>query len=403
MPAGQGNDEETFAAAVELGCPPGPAGDGELSRDLAIVAMLRAGGAAVAPTAEERARSRAAVLARLSAASDPSDHLAARDDARPSAVATAVLPAADGEPADELADARRRRRGRHAMPAEPADLPARRRHTSFSTRLVSSAAAAVLATALLGAGGVLASSGALPGDALYPVKRVAETASLAMTWDDTARGHRHLQLASTRIDEVEQLLAENPETGVEPQVYSTALHDFETEAGEGSRLLLASPDDQRDRTRAALESWAADQADRLAALRGSLPGPAASEAGGSLERLAQLVGPDPLDPAAHCPDPAVPCAPASAPGEVGATATDPTGAGPSTAPSGEPGRGTQPSGTGEPGLLPQVLPGPVGDVLSPDEPSTTTPTDRPQDGSGDGPPPLEVPPLLPGLPGVTVG
>ncbi|HZG92973.1 MAG TPA: DUF5667 domain-containing protein [Pseudonocardia sp.] len=439
MPAGQGNDEESFAAAVDRGLPPVSTGDVELE----LVARLTSMRTEYAPLPEERDRARAAAMARFAAVlGEPTGTvgppLLAGSD---TALLPDPVPADPGPepapPTDELGARRAQRGGRHAMPAEPG-APVRRR-SPLGARVVTAAAAAVLATGVLGGAGVLASGSALPGDGLYPVKRVAESAGLAMTFDDSARARRHLELAGTRIDEVEQLLAEDPGTGTDPEVFRTALHDFDEQADQGSRLLLAAEDAPREQVLNDLQEWAAGQAERLAALRQTLPGPAAADAGGSLQRLEQLVGPGAFDLPVSCAAASpgtlgtedCPVEPGAAgPGAPGAG----TGTGPGELPQGSPTRAGQapgapaPSGRSgppvgppsgppvaprpaepepEPGLLPRVLPGdPLGGVLGGSDGSgdRSAPADG---GSRDEPsgglPPVEVPPLLPGLPGVSIG
>jgi Domain of unknown function (DUF5667) len=419
MPAGQGNDEETFASAVERGVHPGFAGHVELGRDLEIVALLRSGGAELGPRPDERARARAQILARLAAPDDPADRgprtvLTLDEPVAPSP--TALLPADPPPAVDELGSRRARRSGRHQMPAGSTD----RRRPLIGGRIVMVAAAAVLGTAVVGGGGVLASRDALPGDSLYGVKRAAESADLAMTWDDADRGRKHLDLASTRVDEMEQLVADHPQAAQDPEVYSTALHDFDSEADQGSQLLLASTDAPRDQTEADLQSWASGQAERLATLRPSLPGPAASDAADSLDRLDQLTGPDPLEGRSACVDGT--CA-----GDPSATGTPQSGSPSTTGDPTEAGRATG-TGTGtgstgqsgttghqqggqqekQPGLLPDVLPNnPLGGIVggSGDQPQTSSPNSSGKSGggSGGGLPPIEVPPLLPGVGGVSIG
>ncbi|MCO1656775.1 DUF5667 domain-containing protein [Pseudonocardia humida] len=435
MPAG---DEEIFATAVDRGTHPAFAGDVELARDLELVALLQAGGPELAPQPDERARARAAVFARLAAAEDPSDHAEVpgtepvRSGGPPqgTALLEAVVDEPEPEPApepiDELARLRRTRGARrHAMPSRRADAETRR--PPIGGRIVVVAAAAVLGTAVLGGAGVLASRNALPGDGLYPVKRVAESAGLAMTFDETERGRRHLDLASTRIGEVEQLLAQDG-AEMDPEVFRSGLQEFDTEADEGYRLLL-SAEESRAAAEAEWQAWAADQAARLAALRGDLPAPAATGAAGSLERLEQLSGPGTLDGA--CGDGACTDATTDAglPGTAatGTAPTDPAQAGRTGAPptgqsgsGGGSGQGGQ-QGGGQDSLLPGLLPedplggvvggsgdqgpagsGPSGSSSSDDEQGGSDDSDDPG-GSDGGLPPVEVPPLLPGLPGVSIG
>jgi hypothetical protein len=60
----------------------------------------------------------------------------------------------------------------------------------------------VLALLLMGAGTVGASSGSLPGDALYPVKTAAEKVQAFFTFGEEARAEFHAMLAERRINEI---------------------------------------------------------------------------------------------------------------------------------------------------------------------------------------------------------
>jgi hypothetical protein len=454
MPAGQGNDRESngseiFAAAVDRGTHPAFAGDVELARDLELVALLQASGPELAPRPDERARARAAMFARLTAAQDPSDHVDVPgagpvdrpqpDRGRPGATAllevtevvTEPEPVADGagSEVDELAVLRRGRRSRHAMPARRRSADDAARRPPLGGRIVLVAAAAVLGSAVLGGTGILASRNALPGDGLYQVKRVAESAGLAMTFDDTERARRHLELASTRVDEVEQLLAAEG-AGMDPEVFSSGLQDFDSEAEQGHRLLLTAQEQSRAQAEAEWQAWAAGQAARIATLRGDLPGPAATHADGSLERLEQLAGPGAPDGSGACDattgagctgataESGIPTTGADTTGTVDPTQTDRT---PSTGRSGSGGgasdAGQQDDGPAE--LLPGPLPKtPLDGVLdgsgeqgpsrsgssgSDDGGSDDDGGDSGSIGSGAGLPPVEVPPLVPGLSGVSIG
>jgi hypothetical protein len=234
-----------------------------------------------------------------------------------------------------------------------------------------------------------------------------------MTWDDTERGRRHLDQASTRIDEMEQLVERDPAAARDPELYRSTLQDFDSEADQGRELLLNSPDLPREQAQADLQSWAAGQAERLATLRPQLPGPALPDAVSSLDRLDELTGVDPLAGTSACAaggcvggqgDPAASGAQQSGPT---GTATDPAPAGraPATGSTGQPGpAGDQRSG--QPGLLPDVLSGtPIGGATggSGDRAPTTAPGSSDDGGSGSGGlPPVQVPPIGP-LPGVTIG
>jgi uncharacterized protein DUF5667 len=400
---------------VERGAVPGGPGDGGLGRDLAVVALLRATGADLGPRPDERARARARVLARLAAPDDDHPPVSAPDPVRvpdePARTgATALLP--DPPAGDELATRRAHRSGRHKMPSDRAT--GARHGTPVGSRIVLVAAAAVLGTAVLGGAGVLASDNALPGDGLYGVKRAAEAVGTAMTWDDAARGRRHLDQASTRIDEMEQLVERDPAAARDPELYRSTLRDFDSEADQGSQLLLASPDVPREQAESDLQSWAAGQAARLATLRPVLPAPVALDAGAALDRLGQLTGADPLAGATtcvngSCVDPSGGPAATGAP-QGGPAATDPAQSGRAPAPqrSGQPGpAGDQ--GTDQPGLLPDVVSGtPLDGVVggsggSGGQSPSTAPDSSKGGGSGSGGlPPVQLPPIGP-LPGVSIG
>ena len=145
---------------------------------------------------------------------------------------------------------------------------------------------AVAATALVLIGGTAgmaaAAQDALPGEALYPIKRGIESAQSDLSGGPEAKGQRLLDQADTRLDEVQGLLADD---ATSTQVSGT-LDTFVSQATEGSDLLLgsfaeeqdaASVTDVRDFTAQAMESLAAlsvlapsDLQDEFAAVADSL-------------------------------------------------------------------------------------------------------------------------------------
>ncbi|MBA3743619.1 MAG: hypothetical protein H0X00_12000 [Sporichthya sp.] len=79
------------------------------------------------------------------------------------------------------------------------------------------AASAVLAiTTGSGAGLAIASGGALPGDRLYEVKLAIENMRLALAPNDVAKAERYLAIASTRLSEIKEMLASNPNAAADP-------------------------------------------------------------------------------------------------------------------------------------------------------------------------------------------
>ncbi len=338
MPTEQGKDAERFAAAVEQGRPLGFAVDDALARDLEIVAMLRSRRGDLDPHPDARARAKQHIAAALAeeAPQDPRGPAGPRPSTWPpyaapfspapfpGPVADAPAPSSpdrwtpgpwtpgpstsDGgttttplpvvtprSTTDRDRDAESVRlvgraggRARHSRSSRPEGRAGAgaARHPRRRVVLVGSAAAVLL---LALTGGVFASRDTLPGDDLYGVKRVAESTGLAFTFDDAAKAHRYLEIATRRLDEVEQLVAREKQVAADPVVIREAIREFYSSTGEGSRMLLAADDAGGSDGLAGLRSWASGQATRLAQLRSALPTPAAADAEGSLDLLDRLL------------------------------------------------------------------------------------------------------------------
>lgn len=141
-------------------------------------------------------------------------------------------------------------------------------------------AVAAMAVVLAAAGLLtLAARDALPGEALYAVKRGAEQVRLGMTWDRDERGFALLHLAETRLDEVTELvrqpgalafgspgiaLAGGSETR-ETVVDTLAAMDRQTAAGI-ALLTTSAVDTDDEATLDILPTWANGQRDLLDAL-----------------------------------------------------------------------------------------------------------------------------------------
>jgi hypothetical protein len=97
-------------------------------------------------------------------------------------------------------------------------------------------AAAVSGVVLVGGSATMAfaSQSALPGDALYPIKRGIESAHAGLTFDRAGRGEVLLRSASTRLDEAEQL----SRSDADPSRVDDALNAFTDQAVAGSDLLV---------------------------------------------------------------------------------------------------------------------------------------------------------------------
>ena len=458
--------EERFAAAVEPGRPSGAPADADLARDLEIAAMLRALRPALSADADAKARVRARVMAALAADASPDSdprggpadpatpRLAASDSAPTEHLP--VVPPAEGQPGtpadapggvasadpttampsgvtaeaattagpstsvlaepDPVKALRPRRRRRHALPSRPSGRPGA---PSARSRILFVGAAALLAVVAVAGGGIFASRDAVPGDALYGIKRAAEAAGGIFAAGD-ARGQRDLDLAVTRLDEIERMARSG---AADPVLLQTAFQDFDAATSAGSRLVLTGAD--ADHSAADLAAWSTQQTARLSALRGALPASAQPNADDSLYLLDRVhrraVA---LAARASCPDPASgtvddigpmpatgPCGTARS--TTGAASSEPSATDPAarTAPGSssaqEPGAATPPQQDGgtDPGLVPGVSVGTSGDDGTSQAPTTTPapPSGKNVDVPLPLPVPITVPPLVPGRPGVTLG
>ncbi|HEU4674442.1 MAG TPA: DUF5667 domain-containing protein [Motilibacteraceae bacterium] len=205
-------------------------------------------------------------------------------------LATALLPT-QVTPSPQFRAALRERLLAEAVPAPAVGsrgrtADARRRPVRRGRRrLVAGTAAGLLA---VGVGGAWASTGALPGDPLYPVKRGLEQVQLDLATSDAARGQRHLAQADHRLAEVEALLAgeraDDPATAGQVVEGLTALRAADA---AGGRLLLADfdrtgdPEDLR-----ALQRALVDQRERLRDLEPRLP----AAAGPAYDALLRQLG-----------------------------------------------------------------------------------------------------------------
>ncbi len=141
-------------------------------------------------------------------------------------------------------------------------------------RLVVAAAAALCLLVSLSGMSLLLSRDALPGDALYSVKRTAESAELGFTFGDQPKALKHLEFASSRVDEIEIMASQADAAGgwsLGQTKFLRALDDFDSDATAGARLLTGLALTGESSSLPALRSWADQQKTRLAALRAALP------------------------------------------------------------------------------------------------------------------------------------
>jgi len=118
------------------------------------------------------------------------------------------------------------------------------------------------------AGMAAAAQNALPGEALYPIKRGLENAQAGLATSQAARGHDLLDQADSRLVEVEGLF----DGSGSPSQVSATIDDFTKQANEASAVLLAEFKDTQDPAIIAeLQSFAADNLDELQQLAKTAP------------------------------------------------------------------------------------------------------------------------------------
>lgn len=408
--------------------------------DHLVVPALAALAPLTAPTAGERARIRERVLAGLAETAEPetSHPVAEAEDTESAATRAAtstvtdavgtattdrVRPTPHRAVSGRVARASRGPRGRRdsTRGGERDELPVGPARPMSGAR-ARFAIAAVAVLALVGSltgMSLLLSRDALPGDALYGFKRTAEAASLGLTFGEESKALKHLDFASARISEIETLARRYPDAdGAPTGSYLTALTDFDNDAAAGSRQLIALADSGQLEL---LGTWASQHESRLTEV--VLPPTVRAREAASIDLLGQIAG------RAQALLARMGCQ------QVTSGSFDEVGALPATgrcdrAPGAGPGRSLPPSGAPTPTPTPgqvQPTPPPSGAGTPPgDQPPPLLPlpgveTGQPGTGekSGEAPPAgtgssptvelplplpgIEVPPLLPGLPGISVG
>jgi PKD repeat protein len=144
----------------------------------------------------------------------------------------------------------------------------------------------VAALALVGVSS--ASASALPGDALYPAKRIAEGVQLSLKRGDSAQGTFLLELAMRRLEEVNGLVRR---TGAPSDVEAATLDDYSDQTDDGADSLLKSfrATDSRDDI-VSLNRFATEASKRLEALDGEVSGPAVDSLQAAQSQLSSIVG-----------------------------------------------------------------------------------------------------------------
>lgn len=162
--------------------------------------------------------------------------------------------------------------------------PSRRRRERRLT--VGIAALAIVAGT---AGTALASQSALPGQALYPVKRAIENVRAGFTVGDDAKGSTLLSDAHTRLEEVGKLSRSSSPSSKDQEEISKTLTTFSAQAQKASDLLLS--DYQSDHDPASikkLHDFTAASIDQLTELQPLLPAAAQDALSGAAQALLMI-------------------------------------------------------------------------------------------------------------------
>ncbi|MEU3273821.1 DUF5667 domain-containing protein [Saccharomonospora sp. NPDC006951] len=295
-----------------------------------------------------------------------------------------------------------------------ANAPRRRR----GPRVAAGIALVVAATGI----GLLLSEDAVPGDPLYHLKRAGETAVIGLTFDEESKATKQLEFAAKRLEELSALAGRGT---ADPADVERGLSDFanQTKAGVAPLVTLATSSDGR--LLGVLRSWAADQTARLASLNPSLGTHRAAEpedpssllvrieqraealtarmncyqiTSGEYDELGALPAAGACAPppggVAPVPQPGDdPISEVTVDGEDGMESAAPPPAYPVGLPGPEP-TATDPTlGQRAASPTPHALPAPI----------SATPLPRLPDSAPEPPALLTVPPLLPGLPEVSIG
>jgi len=120
-------------------------------------------------------------------------------------------------------------------PRRPSTVTARRARTRARAAVIVGIAAGTLALSGMSA----ASGDAMPGDALYGIKRSTERAQLALAGSDLSRGQLYFEFAKTRVAEARAVRQDT--AGLDG-----VLDDMDRETTQGTRLLTTAAVDRRN-------------------------------------------------------------------------------------------------------------------------------------------------------------
>ncbi len=298
-------------------------------------------------------------------------------------------------------------------------------------KLLSTSAAGMACVLALGALTVLLSRGALPGDMLYGLKRASESTEIGLTSGQEAKARKHLDVASLRLDEIQDLIQRDSTTAAGPRPTASGADDadaalvadnlraFDDQARTGAKLLLPLVNQPAGPPPGLLSQWAGRQQQIIDGFSASLPAGGKEQAASSQHLISQLqaraaafeksTGPcggsdsDDLGPlpSAACSQgqsrdkattPAAPETSSSATTKTSAPSTRRSSTADETTTRTSDETSTRSSDSDQPLVQLPVVPGP-----SSTKPPIQVPVPVP------GLPKVQLPPLLPGLPGLSLG
>jgi hypothetical protein len=201
------------------------------------------------------------------------------------------LAPAEHTPDDAFRTALRDRLLTEAAARVPAPaVPAARARPSAPSRLRQLVATVAVASVVAGVGAAAASTRALPGDALYGLKRQIESAQLALARGDLGHGRELFEQADARLTEAERLTA--GEGGSDPAtraLVERALQQMAADVTAGAADLTEAYQETGDgQAMVLLDRFVLDQRERLQDLLGLLDPSLRPLARTLVDQLAQL-------------------------------------------------------------------------------------------------------------------
>lgn len=173
-----------------------------------------------------------------------------------------------------------------------------------SHRRLAFAASTLTVLVITGGFAVAESHRALPGDMLYGLKRTTENVQVSLAGSDTAAGHEHLSIASTRLKEIRDLIGERGGalgpirytasggalSAHEARLVVSTLDDMDKQTRDGSVLLTkTAAKSGHTKPLTDLEHWARSQRNGVRAVHALVGGSAATRAANSVQLLSKVI------------------------------------------------------------------------------------------------------------------